>query len=114
MPLAAAVHHSRDRTIIAVEAAGQVGGCIGQNIDVPVSQSVEQIVRSPIPQVVIDIVTERTVDAPVLDFHKRMAENVDFSPDNQGKTRGSDSASASGLQSGTAAPLKEELAEASA
>ena len=50
--------------------------------DVPVSQSVEQILCSPIPQVVIDAVTERTVDAPVLDFHEQMAENVDFSPDN--------------------------------
>ena len=42
--LAAAVHHSRDRTRTAVVAAVQVGGCVEKSVDVPVSQSVEQIV----------------------------------------------------------------------
>ena len=46
MAVTAAGRH-RDRTKIAVDAAVQVGGCVEQNVDVPVSQGVEQIVADP-------------------------------------------------------------------
>ena len=48
MAVAAAVHHSRDRTRTAVDTAVQAGGCVEQNVDAPVSESVEQIIEVPV------------------------------------------------------------------
>ena len=79
-----AVHHSRDRSRTAIDAAVHVGGCVGQNVDVPVFQSAEQIVDDP---------KEHVVDVPVLEFHEGVAEQIeDF----------------------TVPAIKEELAEAAA
>ena len=68
MVVADAVRHIIDRTRTAV------GGCVEENVDVPVSQSVEQIVDDPMPQVVMDTVVEQIVDMPVLEFQEGIAE----------------------------------------
>ena len=75
---ASAVHHSCDRTRTVVVAAVQLEGCVEQKVDVPVSQSAEQIVDDSMSQVVTDTVVEQIVDMPVLQFQARFTEhNVD-------------------------------------
>ena len=78
MAVAAADPHNRDSTRTAVV---QVGWCVEENVDVPVSQSAEQILDDPMSQVVADTVVEQIVHVPVLDFQQGVAEQVvDFSP----------------------------------
>ena len=92
MAVAAPVRHRRDRTRTAIHATVQVAGCVEQNVNVPVSQSVEQVVDDSMPQVVIDTVVEQIDVVSVLEFQEGVAEQiVDFA----------------------VPPIKEELAETS-
>ena len=91
----------------------------------PVSQSVEQIVDDPTPQVVMDTVVEQIVDVPVLECQEGNAEQiVDFTvptikdelveviqPRPQDCTQGR---LAEQIVDFAVPPIKEELAEATA
>ena len=50
----------------------------GEDVDVPVSQSVEQTVDHRMPQVEIDTVVEQIVDVQVLLFQKESLSRLDF------------------------------------
>ena len=79
MAVTAAFHHSGDRTRTVRQCRWT--GCVEQNVEVPVSQSMQQIVDDPVPQVVIDTVVGQIADVLELECQEAIPEQiVDFGP----------------------------------